>query len=295
MTKVSQQGKKKSSKLRTKYRFVVRKEDTYEERFSFRLSRLNVFVFAGIFVILLIVLTIYLIAFTPLREYIPGYTDLELKEQVYDLQMKADSIEREFIRKDNYINNIRLLINGGQPEDNSEQGFIDSTKSYNNIEIVHSENDSFLRAQFESDDKYDLNLFKYRRMSDSHLKIGDFNFFTPLKGMITNVFDPDRGHYGVDIVAGRNEAVLSTLPGVILFADWTVETGYVIAIQHKSNIISVYKHNSVLLKNQGTYVTAGEPIAIVGASGELSSGPHLHFELWYDGKPINAADYINFE
>jgi murein DD-endopeptidase MepM/ murein hydrolase activator NlpD len=282
-------------KLKNKYRLVVMNDDTYEERLSFRLSRLNVFVLTGAVAILLIVITTYLIAFTPLREYIPGYTDVTLQKQLYDLQVKADSLEQKCRVNDLYLLNINNIISGKEivealPELPEVSG------KYDTIMLERSLEDSLLRAEIESRDQYNIayyneneELNKYKTSS-----IVNFNFFTPIKGIVTNNFNPSEKHYGIDIVAKRNDAIKATLDGTVIFADWTLETGYIISIQHQGNLISVYKHNSSLLKQQGNYVKAGEPIAIIGETGELSTGPHLHFELWYNGKPINPKDYITF-
>ncbi|MCX6234902.1 MAG: M23 family metallopeptidase [Bacteroidetes bacterium] len=284
--------KKWVQKLHDKYRLVIMNEETYEEKVSFRLSRLNVFVALGAGATLLIFLTTYIIAFTPLREYIPGYMDVDLQKKVYELQLRADSIEREFKLKDIYIVNLKNIISGADV--GSDLSLPQDTQAnYQNVTLGHSMEDSILRAEFESQDMYDLRFYN-ESMNSARSSISGFLFFTPLEGIITNTFSPRENHYGIDIVADRNEAVKSTLEGMVIFSGWTLETGYVIMVQHVQNIISVYKHNSVLLKKVGDFVKAGEPIAIIGESGELSTGPHLHFELWYNGLPINPQDYILF-
>jgi len=287
--------KKWVQKLRDKYRLVILNEETLEEKFSFRLSRLNVFIAIGALAILLIFLTTYIIAFTPLREYIPGYASVDFQKNLYDLGLKADSIEQDFRQKDLYIHNIKNIIEGKEidekipvPKDSAK------SKNYANIKDTKSKEDSMLREEVESQNKYSLSPNFTTGNNTPSLSISSQNFYCPLKGMITNEFNPRINHYGIDIVSQKNEAIEATLSGTVIFANWTVETGWVIAIQHQGNIISVYKHNSVLLKKQGSFVKAGEPIAIVGETGELSSGPHLHFELWYNGNPINPKEYISF-
>ena len=281
-------------RLRNKYRLVFMNDDTLEERFTFRLSKLNVFIALGTLTIILIFLTSILIAFTPLREYIPGYTNVKLQRNLYELQLKTDSVEKELERKDKFLENLRRVINGGDL--NSEiPAATDTMRRYGDIRINRSNEDSLLRVEVESQARYSL----YRiESSGSALQnktsLGNVLFFVPLKGVLTNDFDPARQHYGVDIVAKENEAIKAVLDGTVIFSDWTVETGYVITIQHIQNVVSVYKHNSALLKRQGEHVNAGEPIAIIGQSGELTSGPHLHFEIWNEGNPINPQDYISF-
>jgi murein DD-endopeptidase MepM/ murein hydrolase activator NlpD len=280
-------------KLRNKYRLVIVNEETFDERLSFRLSRLNVFVIIGTLVILLIVATTFLIAFTPLREYIPGYTDVTLSQKAKYLQHKVDSLEVDFRRKSLYIQNLKSIIEGKVIESDTSIRS-DENVDYDNIKYVKSPEDSILRAEYENESSYDLYYNESDELYTPTSPLNNYYFFAPLKGIITNEFNLTKGHYGIDIVAKDNEAVKTTLSGTVIFSDWTVETGYVIAIQHQGNLISVYKHNSVLLKQEGNVVKAGDPIAIVGESGELSTGPHLHFELWLNGAPVNPRDYMVF-
>jgi len=268
--------------------------DTLEERFTFRLSRMNVFIALGTLTIILIFLTSILIAFTPLREYIPGYTSVGLTKKLYILQRRTDSIERDLVKKERFIQNLKDVINGKDLTEN--QPLVkDTLNRYSNIKITRSREDSLLRMDVESQTKYNLYKMESKEaVNQKKSSVGSVLFFTPLKGIITNEFDPAQKHYGVDIVSKQNEAVKSVLDGTVIFSNWTLETGYVVIIQHSQNIISVYKHNSVILKKAGEYVRAGEPIAIVGETGELITGPHLHFELWNDGTPVNPKDYITF-
>jgi murein DD-endopeptidase MepM/ murein hydrolase activator NlpD len=289
--------KKKSrwyTKLRSKYRLVFMNDQTLEERFTFRLSRLNVFVALGILTIILIFLTSILIAFTPLREYIPGYTNVNLQRSLYEMEIRTDSIERALELKDRYLQNIKDIINGTGFR-NEVPVSKDSARHYSGLKITHSIEDSLLRDEVETQAKYSL--YRMENSDEASRKkrsLGTVLFFVPLKGVVTNTFDPAQQHFGVDIVAKNNEAIKSVLDGTVIFSDWTVETGYVIAIQHPQNIVSIYKHNSALLKRLGDVVKAGEPIAVIGESGELKTGPHLHFELWSDGTPLDPRDYISF-
>jgi len=282
-------------RLRDKYRLVILNDETFEETVSWRLSRLNVFITIGILAIVLIVLTIFLIAFTPLREYIPGYADVTLSRRVNYLLMKTDSLEVEARQKNIYIENINRIIEGREVLDDSTS-LLQASKGidYENIDYTHSPEDSMLRSEYENGTSYDLYYNESEELSRVNPARTNFTFFNPLKGIITSEFDLSLNHYGIDIVSKENDAVKATLDGTVLFADWTVETGHVISIQHRDNYISVYKHNSVLLKKAGNFVKAGEPVAIVGESGELTTGAHLHFELWYNGTPVNPLEYIAF-
>lgn len=280
-------------KLRVKYKLIIRRQDTYEERVSLQLSRMHVIIYAGAFAILMIVLTSLLIAYTPLKEYIPGQSEMETRRTLYELQKKTDSLEKAFQQKSLFIKNIRTVLSGGTPLDNPEVLRQDSV-DYQNIELERSEADSALREKIEKQ-KGNYSLSGYQSASATSGNSMLFNnFITPLSGIVTNHFNPSDGHYGIDIVADRDEAIKAVLEGSVILSNWTSETGHVIALQHHGNYISVYKHNSVLLKDQGEHVKAGEAISIVGESGELSTGPHLHFELWYKGRPVNPENYILF-
>jgi murein DD-endopeptidase MepM/ murein hydrolase activator NlpD len=167
--------------------------------------------------------------------------------------------------------------------------------SYDSITLTKSVQDSLLRAEFESQEMYNLYFSEpVSTQESSRTSIRNFNFFRPMSGIITSRFNLAEKHYGTDVVSAKNEAVVATLEGTVIYAGWTIETGHVIALQHVQNLISVYKHNSVLLKKEGDIAKAGEPIAISGQSGELATGPHLHFELWYNGTPLDPEDYIIF-
>ncbi len=280
-------------KLRDKYRLVIMNNETYEERLSFRLSRLNVFLLTVSISIILITLTIFIIAFTPIREYIPGYMDVNIPGQLYRLEQRADSLENALRTKDVYLQNIRNIIEGKEIFDSISPD-MESGINYDSITIESSPEDSILRAEYDQQTKYNLFFFETEGLYDSELKISDIVFFPPVEGIIINKFNLAEKHYGVDIATSNEAIIKSVLDGTVIFADWTTETGNTIAIQHSGNIISIYKHNSTLLQNIGSQVKAGDPIAVVGNSGELSSGPHLHFELWRKGTPVDPEEYMTF-
>lgn len=279
-------------KLRNKYRLVILNDSTLERKLSFRLSRLNVFVAAGAAAIFLIVATIFIIAYTPLREYIPGYGDVNMQRDLYLLQLKADSLQRDVVRKNLFIENLKYIIEGKEFPESGNQPFTDTvSKGYSDLDAGISAEDSALRKEFEESGRY--NLFMSNQSGNGN-DISSFFFFSPVKGIVTNGFNPAAAHYGVDIVSRKNEAVKATLDGMVVFDGWTIGTGNIIALQHSNNLISVYKHNHALLKRTGEFVKAGDPIAIIGESGEMSSGPHLHFELWYNGRPVNPREFVSF-
>lgn len=288
MASEKKENKKLFTKLRNKYRLVILNDDTFEEKLSFKLSRLNVFVVSGVTVIILIAGTTVLIAFTPLREYIPGYSSTALKLSAIRLAQVTDSIEGQLLYNDRYLQNLQGIISGKPPVDLSDSLVIDSLdKAKLNLGVT--EDDSLLRKLVEEEERFNIPV-----ESSSRMKRESLNFFTPIKGLVTNSFNPEDNHLGIDLVAKENEVVKSVQDGRVIFSEWTAETGYVLIVQHAEKFISVYKHNSALLKSQGEEVSAGEPIAIVGNSGELSTGPHLHFELWYNGYAVNPEEYILF-
>ncbi len=283
-------------KLRDKYRLVILNEDTFEEKLSFKLSRLNVFVVTGTLAIILIFLTTYLIAFTPLREYIPGYSSANLQKDLYELQVRTDSIGEALKNRDLYISNLKSLLSGEVvpvPDQPVVQADSLVRSGYSRISNLRSKEDSMLRKEYEQENLYNLNVDS-RSSQRQNTPVSKLNFYTPVKGIVTNRFDASRRHYGIDIATRQNEAVKAAYDGVVFFSEWTAETGNVIAIQHSGAVITVYKHNSVLLRKQGAYVRAGESIAIIGNTGEYSTGPHLHFELWINSSPVDPEKYLTF-
>jgi murein DD-endopeptidase MepM/ murein hydrolase activator NlpD len=285
--------KKIIKKLKNKFRLVIMNDDTFEEKVSFVLSPLNVFVVAGSIVLFLIVSVIYIIAFTNLREYIPGYSsDVNIRRKLINVSLGVDSLQEALKERDKYIENINNIVTGKIKSEVT--GSKDSTKKYTNVPLSKTKDDSMLRAEIEAQEGYSLSVNENKSQNLNNNSISSFFFFVPLNGTVTNSYKSTKDHYGVDITAPKNEAIKSTLDGTVVFANWTTETGYVIQIQHDNNLISVYKHNSALLKKVGDRVKAGEVIAIIGDSGELTTGPHLHFELWYNGTSINPQEYMSF-
>jgi murein DD-endopeptidase MepM/ murein hydrolase activator NlpD len=279
-------------KLRDKYRLVVMNDVTFEERLSFRLTRLNVLVLLSIISVLLIVLTALIIAFTPLREYIPGYTDITLQQRIYKLRVKTDSMEIEFNRRELYIQNIKNILEGKLVQDTIFSN--DTLKSsFDTITMQRSLEDSILRQEYDQQNKFNLHYNDLGSLYQDNLN-KSLNFFKPLDGIITSHFSLAENHLGIDIVAKQNETIKATMDGTVVFANWTIETGYVIIVQHQYNYVSIYKHNSALLQKTGAYIKAGDPIAIIGESGTLSTGLHLHFELWHNGSPVNPLNYLTY-
>ncbi|HEX2935030.1 MAG TPA: M23 family metallopeptidase [Bacteroidales bacterium] len=276
-------------RLKHKYRLVFFNDNTFEEVWHLRLSLYNVLSVAGTISILLVLFVIVLMAFTPLRELIPGYPDESMRASIFKSALRLDSLQEELRKRDQYFLNLNALISGKEPMQFEAQS--DTSKNVKNVKFTKSVHDSLLRQRIEEEEKFN---FSVATSNSSESDISKMHFFSPVKGIVTDHYDAKQNHLGIDIVASPNEVVKATLDGTVILATWTLETGYIIQLQHQGNIISVYKHNANLLKKVGAQVRSGDPIAILGNSGELTTGPHLHFELWYNGKPVNPEDYLIF-
>ncbi|GAA6369557.1 peptidoglycan DD-metalloendopeptidase family protein [Odoribacter splanchnicus] len=276
-------------RLKYKYKLSVINETSYEEVFNFRLSQLHVLTALSVLAVILVVLTILLIAFTDLREFIPGYPDGNMRQMIAQNALRVDSLENELLKRDRFFKSIRLVLNGGDTT-SLERSRKDTARYRNDtIRFQISEQENEFRAAIEERERFNLSLGMKEQNHDY------YHFFPPVEGIVTQSFDEKKRHYGTDIVAKANAKVAAVLDGVVIFTDWTVKTGYVIQVQHTNDLISVYKHNSILLKKQGDYVRAGEVLGVVGNTGEESSGPHLHFELWRAGNPLNPENFIKFK
>ena len=274
------------SKLLQKYRFVIMTDSSFEEKLSVKLSRLNVLAFAGIIVFVCFFSTLILISYTPLSEYVPGKSSAEVQKGLIALSLKSDSLESILLKRAVYLENINNIISGNELITPIEGEDI-TLKQEGEIVFEKSKEDSLLRVSVEAEDKSSLYI---KSVSENNYLM----FFTPLTGLISDGYNSKTKHFGVDLVAKEKSRISSVLDGTVIISHWTSETGHVIAIQHKNDYISLYKHNSLLLKEVGDFVNAGDHVAIIGNSGELSSGPHLHFELWHKGTPVNPENYISF-
>ncbi|MBL7935193.1 MAG: M23 family metallopeptidase [Bacteroidia bacterium] len=279
-----------TDQLRNKYRLVILNDDSFAEKFSLRLSPLGLIILLGAVTIVMTTIVISLVAFTPFREYIPGYGNVNDRKDIILLSAKADSLENTLSARDWYINNL-LNVFSGKTEGRTTKPAKDSTGKYAKIDIKPSEQDLKLRNDIETNQ---LESTSDKVSANKINALSNFFFFTPLKGVITTSYNIKEEHFGADIVSKENELVKATLDGTVIFSGYTTDDGYVIQIQHGNNLTSVYKHQSTITKKTGDYVKAGEPIGVVGNTGENSNGPHLHFELWYNGFAINPQDYVVF-
>jgi len=276
-------------KFKSKYRLSIYRDETFEEVLNIKLTRLNVVTIVGLGIIIFLVIVISIIAYTPARELIPGYPDKNTVRDIHLNYYRLDSLEAEIYKRDVYFENLRLIISGEKPPEYAVNN--DTTGSMTRVITTSTVEDSVLRSMIASTDQYSLS---FMESNNGFTSLSSVLFFPPVRGMVTNHFNSLGNHYGTDIVAGPNEVVKSILAGTVILTSWTLETGHVIQIQHSNNLVSVYKHNAELLKHMGDRVKPGEPIAIIGNSGELTTGPHLHFEMWYNGTPLDPEDYITF-
>ncbi|WP_288242454.1 M23 family metallopeptidase [uncultured Bacteroides sp.] len=275
------------SNIKFKYKLTIINENTLEEVVGIRVSKLN-----GISVLLSVLTVLFLIAaaiitFTPLRNYLPGYMNSDVRAQVVENALRADSLQQLVERQNLYIMNIQDIFRGTVRVDTVHS--MDSLTTVREDSLMErTQREADFRKQYEETEKYNLTSITARP------DIEGLIFYRPTRGMITDKFDADRKHYGTDIAANPGESVLATLDGTVILSTYTAETGYVIEVQHNQDFVSVYKHCGSLLKREGDAVQAGEAIALVGNSGQLTTGPHLHFELWHKGRAVNPEQYIVF-
>lgn len=284
--------------MKHKHRFVVMDSDTYKEKFSFKLSGANLFVTLGVTIIVLIALTTVLIAFTPLREYIPGYTDSKMVEQTYANAKTIDSLERVTADQEWMIATIQAVLRGDDMGPEADSVRADSTASLSHLAAVYrrSHEDSLLREEVEREDsRYELksNTVQVSGAASDGSGVTSL-FYPPVKGAVISPYDAVHRHYGVDIAANANSVVSAAYSGTVVFGGFVGDDGYVVALQHPAGVMTVYRNNSVLLKHQGDVVRVGEPIAFVGNGTSRELGPHLHLEVWVNGSPVNPEDYISF-
>lgn len=282
-------GKKRlAKKLLHKYRLVVLNEDTFEERFAIKLTRLNVFVIVSLLTIMLIIGTTMLIAYTPLREYIPGYSSTSLKKKATELNYKTDSLQQVIIANEKYLESIKRVLTGdiSAVEINKDSVINAAELDITEEDLTPSPEDLRLRERVDKEDKYSL--FELATSK------ANFVLFPPANGEISEGYNIDEKHFAVDIILAKDTPIKAIADGTVILAEWTTQTGYVAIIDHGNGLISAYKHNASLTKAQGDLVKSGEVIAISGNTGELTTGPHLHFELWNDGYPIDPTTFIDF-
>ena len=281
-----------SERLTTKYQLVIRNEDNLAEKttIGFTYAKLLVITASGFLAIF--IFSLFLSKTLLAKWFDPKHAQMEANQRLYELALKVDSLALEVDRKDRFILNFQRILSG-----DTSSGFVDpaqalkddnqQVKAVGNMKLNAS--DSQFRKEFEQSEYSMVTLTsgKYRELQEMF-------FFSPITGLISDKYDVKKGHFGVDVVAKANEPVKCVADGTVVMASWTQDSGYVIAVQHRANLVSVYKHNAELLKKVGSFVNAGDIISIVGNSGEMTDGPHLHFELWYNGNSLNPEEFVTF-
>ncbi len=270
----------------TKYRIQVLDVDHFEHKASFRLSALQIFIAFITTMTVLIFLTIYLVAFTGFREYIPGYADQKSKKQINDMLVVTDSLEEKVIANEKYIINLQNIFTNKLTADDPYKK--DTTKNYSMIKNSKSKEDSLLRKEVQEADQYNIQANK------ASAGISNVLFFTPIRGKIVQKFQSEKRNYGLTITTGKDETIKCILDGTVLLSAWTPEDSYIMAIQHNDQFVSIYKHCSTVLKKEGDFIKAGEPIAFVAQTNGVIKEPYILFELWYRGYPIDPAKFMIF-
>jgi len=273
--------------LLNRYRMIIINETTFNEELSFRFSRFNILSIIILLLAFIFIGTFFLVSFTPIREFIPGYTSTKLRKEAIRNTFLLDSLVTKFQKQDQFIKSIKSALSGNNE---SDEGFLKEINK-NNLESFSREfnrikADSLLRLEVIQEDKYNL-----VPNSKNNVK---FMLFSPASGLISEPFNSQIKHFAVDVALAKDTPIKSVAVGTVILAEWTSDTGYVVVIKHDHGLLSVYKHNSTIEKSQGDIVQAGEVIAFAGNSGELSTGYHLHFELWIDGYPVDPTNFIDF-
>jgi len=279
-----------SNWLTTRYQLIIRNEENFAEKTSMGFTYSKVILFSVISFTGLFVLSLFMSKTILAKWFDPKHEQMVLNQQLFELAQKVDSLGLEVDRKDQFIANFQRVLSGDtsdfQDPAESLRGENQTLAKPANLQATPS--DSAFRKDFEQSDLSLISLnSKYRELEETF-------FYSPITGFISDQYDVKKGHMGVDIVAKANEPIKCIADGTVIFSSWTQDSGYVIMVQHRGNLISSYKHNAQLLKKVGTFVNGGEIISIVGNSGELTNGPHLHFELWYNGNSLNPEEFVTF-
>lgn len=282
--------------LQERRRVVVLDEESFEEKRNFTTSKFSIFILFIFGIIVFSTIIFLLISYTSLKTFISGYPNPTTQKELIDKNIKLDQKLNELViktaKEEQYLNNIQKILNGGVPNNRDTLIKVFKSQNINNDQVI-SKSEKTIREKVNNREKYEIDVISGGALTKDVLP--ELLLFPPITGEITNKMNISSGHFGVDVIAPKNEAVVAILRGTIVYQNWSPNDGHVVHIQHKNNLLSIYKHNSEVLKKIGDYVDAGEPISIVGNSGEHSSGPHLHFELWHNGYPIDPEKFINFQ
>ena len=288
MAEKDKKRKKLWEKLIDPYLVMIINEETFEEQTQIRISRLKMILLSLLFLGFFTGIILSIISYTPLKEFIPGYDSSELRKKAVQNLFLTDSLITLYNQNIMYLNSVKKVLTEdiSFEESNISEGEIKSQSQSSPFVTLPILEDSLLRAFVSQQDKYSPIL-------NNEFKLNTF-LFPPVKGTISQPFDINSSHYAADIAVEENTPVKAIADGTVVFSEWTAQTGFVIILEHNFGLLSVYKHNFSLNKNQGDEVVGGEVIATVGNTGEYSTGFHLHFELWVDGYPMNPENFFNF-
>lgn len=279
--------------IEKKFLFVIRRKEDFSVITSFSITKVRIVLLLVLLLMTCFSLSLILSKTLLSRWFDPAYIETENTARIFALSETVDSLLLEVEAKDSYVRNIQSIIAGGEMADTLAVRDSNIPLEINREEIDLYKTSEATRSIIQEFESVPLEEYGFGRITSSSFT--DAYFFPPLKGVVTGGFEPSKGHFGVDIVSAENEPVKSIADGTVVFASWTLETGYVVTIQHSNELISIYKHNSVLLKNLGDPVKGGEIVAIIGNTGEQTTGQHLHMEMWYKGNPLNPREFITFD
>lgn len=278
-----------SNWLNSRHILIIQNEEDFSEKATYNFTYARIIFFAFLIFLVVLVLSFYLVNTFLAKWFDPRYAEQETRKDLVEMRVSLDSLEAELENRDIYIQNIRRVFEGDVEPDPSELEESDPEE----VELSRSEEskrvDSLFKSEFETGGGDFL-----LGQSLKNFELRETYFFSPISGFISAAFDPKNEHYGIDVVSKKDEPVKCIADGTVIYASWSPEAGNVIAVQHQANLISIYKHNAALTKELGNFVSAGEIIAIIGNTGELTSGPHLHLELWYNGSAVNPEEFISF-
>ena len=286
---MAEQGKTRKRNWHTIYRLVLRKDETLEEVGSYRLTLLNIYILLSSIILVAMGLMAVVIFFTPLKRLVPGYAEPTQHPEYIKLSKKMAALEEELTSYKLYYEHFNKMIR--QPDSIAGK----KTSYTSRLKSNAAEKTAKTEVTTNEEPKRAINPVANIAPTPAILNLADYRYLMPpISGVISSGFDAKTDHLGVDILAPHNTPVKAIWDGHVIMADWTLETGYTIGIQHSNDMVSFYKHNATLLKRDGAYVRAGEAVALIGNTGKLTTGPHLHFELWLQGKPVDPTNYIDF-
>ena len=283
-------------RIKETYRLVIMHNETFKEVGSYKLNLLSLYILLSSIFVALTFIVFCIVMYTPIKRYIPGYGDYNQQVKISALQSRIKNLEKEVVAQNEYTNNIKKILIGDRETVKDQEVKTPKTEVSKPESVERIPEDEKLRKNLVNSNKNNqTGQFPARNFRPLDIPIENNYFIAPLKGQVSSEFNPSTRHFGIDLIAPKNTPVQAVQGGYVILSDWTLETGYTIGIQHSNNLVTFYKHNSGLLKQVGNYVKTGEPIAIIGNTGSQSTGPHLHLELWHNGKPIDPNSLINFK